>query len=56
MNARPIKTSPNANFVGLDGCLLPMRIHSHEKIGARIITKVPVNDWRNVIGKLVPKI
>src|SRR4051794_9748319 len=37
-NPKPAPTSPRVNFVGLDGCLLPITSHNHANTGAIKIT------------------
>src|SRR6266498_4810393 len=46
---------PSVNFTGLEGCRLPMRIQSIEKIGDKMITKKGVHDWSQLDGKRNPK-
>src|SRR6478672_837878 len=55
MKPSPAKTNPKANFAGLDGCLLFIRSHIHEKTGAKAIMKKELTDWNQLEGNSHPK-
>src|SRR5580765_8196401 len=53
-NDRLRKKSPIVNFAGLDGSRRPSRIHSHAKIGEKMMTKSGSTDWNQLDGYVKP--
>ena len=51
MNDKPANNSPNANFIGVDGCLSPSFTHSQAKTGASVMINSGFNDW-NQAGEI----
>src|SRR6185437_6234150 len=53
-NERPMKKSPAANFVGVDGSYFPRRIHIQANAGASTMTKIACTLANQLDGKLTP--
>src|SRR5262249_38413546 len=52
--ARPMNSTPIANFAGTGGSRDPRRIHSHANAGASRITKIGGTDWNQDDGNDAP--